>query len=377
MRATFTDSAGVTVVVNPQQGWIASGSWSVAPSPTLDIGGSVTDSNRQFFRIESSLRLADGSIVVANAGTHQLRYYDTAGRFTNGVGREGGGPGEFEHITWAQKYRGDSILVFDRRLVRLSVFDSDGRLARMITPRDDQGQVITSAIGAFNDGTFMVVEEAVPEQSEPGVFRPVLTLFRADAEGNVGDRVGSYLGEESYLHVFRAGGAMDSPRLFAYTTEFALAGDRFYSGYTGDFEIRTHSETGRLLSAFRRGFQLLGVSPDDVSQLKAQRLESVRHIAHIRDRLGEFLDAMPLPASMPAFGPMLADDAGNLWVEEYLRPGVQVRRWTVFGPDGAVVAMLEGPDRFEPQHIGRDFLLGRWFDEQGEEHVRQYELIKG
>jgi len=38
--------------------------------------------------------------------------------------------------------------------------------------------------------------------------------------------------------------------------------------------------------------------------------------------------------------------------------------------------MLHSPERFEPQHIGEDFVLGRWTDEHGEEHVRLYELSK-
>jgi hypothetical protein len=86
---------------------------------------------------------------------------------------------------------------------------------------------------------------------------------------------------------------------------------------------------------------------------------------------------MPLPSALPVLGSIIVDDAGNLWVEEYRRPAEQVRRWTVFGKDGTVVAMLHSPERFEPQHIGEDFVLGRWTDEQGEEHVRLYELSKG
>jgi hypothetical protein len=193
----------------------------------------------------------------------------------------------------------------------------------------------------------------------------------------VGDSVDTYLGEESFLHVSAAGGAMDSPQLFASKTEFAVRDDHFFAGYTGEFDIRKYDPTGRLLACIRKNHSALPVSDDDVFLLKDRRLDAVRHIEHIRNRVEGFLDAMPLPATMPAFGPMLVDDVGNLWVQQYARPSQEELRWTVFGADGALVAMLETPTRFEPHAIGNDFLLGRWVDENGEEYVRIYPLTKG
>ncbi len=377
MRATSTDSAGVVVVMNPQVNWTAWGDWSIGQQPILDLGGVGADSNYQFYRAESSVRLSDGSIVVANAGTGQLRMYDSDGLFLTSAGREGSGPGEFERIAWAARYRHDSIVVFDRRLVRLSVFDSEGHFARTVTPRDAAGRAITNAVGAFGDGTFLVIAEVVTDGLASGVFRPVWNLFRCTPEGEVGDSVGSYLGEESYLHAFRTGGAMDSPRLFGYTTALTVSGDRLYAGDTGDFEVRVHAATGELTAVFRRRFRPRGIDPEDIQLLQEQRLERVSNIPHLRDRLDEFFAAMPLPPTLPVFGSLIVDDADNLWVEEYPRPGDQVRLWTVFGADGTVVAMLRSPERFEPQHIGEDFVLGRWRDEYGEEHVRLHELSKG
>ena len=376
LAATVTDSAGIIVVVNPQTEWAPMGGWRVEVTPALDIGGSSADSNYQFFRVRSCLRLADERLAVANAGSYQIRFFDPVGHFSNAVGRKGGGPGEFEHITWAQKYRGDSILVFDRRLVRLSLFDSAGQLGRTVTLRDDDGRTVIGAVGAFGDGTFLAVAETVPELSEPGVFRPVWNLFRADAEGRVHDSLGTYIGEESFFHVSPSGGAMDSRRLFARKTEFAVTGDQFYAGFTENFEIHKHSSLGRLLASVRRGFSPVNVSEVEVSLLKDRQLDAVRHIEHLRDRVEEFLDAMPLPKTLPAFGPLLVDEVGNLWVQEYAPPSHDERRWNVFGANGALLAMLETPPGFEPLHIDENFLLGRWVDETGEEYVRLYRLFK-
>ena len=61
----------------------------------------------------------------------------------------------------------------------------------------------------------------------------------------------------------------------------------------------------------------------------------------------------------------------------FVRPGESTRRWTVFNSNGSVVAMLQGPERFDPLQIGIDFVLGRWTDELGEEHIHVYRLTKG
>ncbi len=46
----------------------------------------------------SSMRLSDDRIVVANAGSSELLFFDGSGRFLSKSGRRGGGPGEFQML---------------------------------------------------------------------------------------------------------------------------------------------------------------------------------------------------------------------------------------------------------------------------------------
>ncbi len=41
-----------------------------------------------------------------------------------------------------------------------------------------------------------------------------------------------------------------------------------------------------------------------------------------------------------------------------------------------MLGVVETPPRFQISQIGSDFMLGRWRDELGVEHVRMYELLK-
>jgi hypothetical protein len=79
---------------------------------------------------------------------------------------------------------------------------------------------------------------------------------------------------------------------------------------------------------------------------------------------------------MPAYRGIMLDRGGNLWVEEYRRPGDRVPRWTVFSAEGEFLGTLAVPERFAVHDIGDDYVLGRWADDMDIEHVRMYELVK-
>jgi hypothetical protein len=71
------------------------------------------------------------------------------------------------------------------------------------------------------------------------------------------------------------------------------------------------------------------------------------------------------------------DRAGNLWVEDYVRPGDEgPPRWNVFGPDGVQLAAVSTPPGFHIYEIGTDYLLGTWKDELDVEYVRIHALLK-
>ena len=101
--------------------------WEVSSEPLLTIGIADGDSSYQFFQASAGLRLEDGTIVVANTGTNELRFYDADGRFLRTVGRLGGGPGEFQGLTSVYSLNRDTLTTLDRAM-RRSYFDSEGRL---------------------------------------------------------------------------------------------------------------------------------------------------------------------------------------------------------------------------------------------------------
>jgi hypothetical protein len=110
--------------------------WPVSTEPTLALGVVEGESMYQFFSAKSAVRFGDGSVVVANTGTGELRRFDAQGRFDCRAGGRGGGPGEFGSLVRIYSHRGDSILAFDHAR-RMSVFEPRGTFVRSYQMQHD------------------------------------------------------------------------------------------------------------------------------------------------------------------------------------------------------------------------------------------------
>ncbi len=100
--------------------------WRLVEPPLVEIGVQEGEEPYQLHRAAGSVRLADGRIVVLNAGSRELRFYGPEGTHQRSVGREGEGPGEFRFPTRLRKVSEDTLLVWDQGLQRISLFDTSG-----------------------------------------------------------------------------------------------------------------------------------------------------------------------------------------------------------------------------------------------------------
>src|SRR5690606_28349256 len=109
------------------------------PEPILTIGEMEGAEEYEFHNVNHATRLSDGTLVVANGGSLELRFYDSTGRHIRSAGRRGSGPGEFEAITYLRSLAGDTLLVHDARNRRVTLFAADGAYIRDFTPEGPGG----------------------------------------------------------------------------------------------------------------------------------------------------------------------------------------------------------------------------------------------
>ncbi|NIW73960.1 MAG: hypothetical protein GWN08_01640 [Gemmatimonadetes bacterium] len=370
------DSAGVQIVTITEPRWPSSTGWRLAEEASLDIGVLDGDSAYQFHEIAGALRQDDGRIVVANAGSNELRQFGSDGAFLRSAGRQGGGPGEFEQIIWLLPWRGDSLAVFDWGHRRVSVFDRELEFGRAFVLHFLESGGFPRLIDLLPDGSLLVTVMRFDQETRTatGTQRAAVQILRADAEGTVVDSLGRFPGAERF-EVPMGNFTIFANAAFGRASRGAAHDDGFYFGTSDSYEIRDYSVDGTLQRLIRLARPNRPVGAEDIARYKEQERAGVSS-EEGRQAVERMLGAMPFPETFPAYGRFIVDAENNLWVEDYPVPGSAASRWNVFDGGGTLLGTVQTPANFTPYQIGADFALGSWRDELDVEHVRLYPLLE-
>ena len=374
--AIVRDSAGVVVVESRRAAWIGDGGWQVAESPFLEIGTAEGSPEYQLHRVEGALRLDDGRVVVADGGSSEIRFFDSAGQFQGKSGGLGDAPGEYRMISGLGSGPGDSLWVFDYGNRRFTVLSGDGEPVRTVSV----GGLLSAvgAVGRLPDGSFVVKEgwgwgSPTSGATRSGLKRDPVVVAKFAPDGSSADTLGMFPGREVFVSVEDGRGVMSTP-LFAHNASVALWEDAVFVGIQETMEVGLYSNDGTLLRLFRVPDYDLHLSAADVEDRKRQILE--QQPTERRTEARNQLDNMDVPESRPAYGRLLASADGSLWAAEQTRYPQPPKKWTVFGPDGRLLGGVVMPERFTVFQIGFDWVLGVGLDDLDVEHVRLYRLEK-
>ena len=380
--AEVIDNAGVRLVLNRlPDGPLGTGGLALDAEPMLEIGAFEGDSLYQLYRVNGARRLTDGRLVVANAGTFEVRVYGADGRYQGAWGREGAGPGEFLEMSLVGAIGSDTSLVLDNRNRRISFMHPDEGFLGSV-PLDDDVVGSPQAHGVFENGA--VVLGGGPPRIVPrgdglrsGANRPPAAFYSIARDGSVATDFGEHPGFEIFTW-FRDGfisGATVLP--FTRAPAAAVSADRLYMGTQDSYEIRAYDTSGSLTSIIRLDQEPRPVTSSDEAAYIERQLENIDDPVQLADRRSQIED-MGMPETMPAHGRLMADALGYLWVGEYRSPAdATPTPITVFDAGGKLVGRLTFPDRFTVLEIGVDYVLGRYTDELDVEYLRLYRLRRG
>jgi hypothetical protein len=351
-RVAVRDSAGVRWVSSRAPAWGGEEGWSVG-APMLTIGGEGSELNE----VADALILDDGRVVVADGGDSELRFFDPEGRLEATVGGEGDGPGEFRMIQAVGRVAGDTVWVYDFSHRRLTWIGPDAKLlsTRSLTPPLGSGL----AVGVLGDGSFVVGESwssaSLPEPLTIGLARGSVAYVRYGRDGMMLDTLALLPGREIVRGQEGGRPTMGSVP-FAHAAAHAILGGRLVLGDESDFSLTVWRPDGapEVIVSWRRGSLELTDSEVGawIEAEVAARPEAERAAA--RTRWSE----VPVPLLRPAYGRILADSEGYLWVGAYALPGQDATRWDVFDSDGSWLGPVQLPERFRLLRVGSSRVLG-------------------
>ena len=372
----LTDSAGITIAESYGPAWPDSSGWRVGETPLLRLGVVDGDPALQFNGITGIARLDDGTIVVGDGGSGEIRYFDASGGLKFVAGGVGEGPGEFAGMAGMGSGPDGMIWAYDFSLRRVTRFDARGEIVG--TTRLGPEPPTLFGIGLLPGGTFLLKQlwgsRQAAENPELGPRRDPVAFVRFGLDGALVDTVGLFPGRELMITEEDGRAVMNTPP-FDKNTSSALWDRGLVVGTQDQFELIRLSPEGEMVGIARIPGWDLTVSEEDVDQYIQNRLAQVPEGR--RPGLRQELEAMPVPSSKPAYGRLLADQVGNLWVSEWVISPDLPERWTVLDSDGVWLGTVNVPGRFTPHAIGDDWILGVELDDLDVEYVVMLPLIKG
>lgn len=391
-RETFTvrDSAGVQIVESQAPEWAEGEGWRVIEPPLAQIGVTEGDERYQLFEVGQATRLSDGTILVLNEGTQEIRFYDSQGQYLRRAGGRGQGPGEFTVLEFIAVVPGDTILAYNRIPPQLVVLTADGSYVRteaVPIPKETKTFVgIVMAAGMLSGSRLVLNAHPIygfQVDFIDGPNRAPVPVGIANVPLQRFDSIIAAPGFEALVQHWGNGGVRYSQMPFHRAADILARDSSIWVAPNDDYTVRVHNADGRLVRLIRVQQAPVPVTSDHVASYKAAFY--ARYPNADRAEFERSFAASPTPETLPAYEGIDVDRGGNLWVHAYPLPGStgpdSVR---VFGTDGRWLGDLElprgikrlGPGQPFPMEIGDDWILGIWTDELDVDYVRLYRLQK-
>lgn len=300
--------------------------------------------------------------------------YDAAGVHMADWGRQGEGPGEFQDLVGVDVWPGDSVVAWDFRNRRISVFDSGGTFARSFVLESGTDRPLEPQF-AFGDGSFLGRYTVVTGR---GYRRAKVAYERRDGDGRKWRAYGTHDGVESFVGAIGGGIPFTVARLpFSRRLHTARWGDLVIITPDDEYHILAYDGAdGSLARSVRREHANRTPTGAEAEQALETTLERSGFDEQILDRIRDGFKDVPVVERFPAFRTLLTDPLDHLWVRETTLPDMDRPGplWTVFDPVGRALGLIETPAGLTICEIGADYLLGRVTDDMGVESVQVWAL---
>ena len=383
-----TDSAGIPIATAVTPLWGPGEGWTIDPEPLVEIGTVTGAPEYEFAKVVAAVRLSNGDIVVADYGASELRRYDAEGVFMWSAGREGEGPGEFESLDFVGAMPGDSLVTYDWVLMRIQVFDPDGRLVRTLRaelPSDIAGaggSAPDRAVGMV-DGRLVVRFVEMADVATLGIVRWInyrlVALDLGDGSATSLIVVG---GEEVDLQRREDGSLSEGGYVFFNLPEFGAAAGPVAVIDSEAWRVRLISPLDGSIQRIVRREMAPREATDEIYEAHIEGIVGMvaaEEADFVRTMWSEYSRARTLPVLRSVH----VDAAGHLWLAPYYIAGADPPPFEVFAPDGTWLGTVALPPRLERgfiqyqapyMEIGTDYVLGVWRGELGVQYVRMYRL---
>lgn len=335
--------------------------WTIADEPDVEIGRVTGAAPYLFQSVRFARFLADGRIVVGDAGQAAIRIFGPEGDFRQELGGQGEGPGEFRSVDGLWLIPDGRIGVWDAENRRITTFAPDGRLESS-NPVRAAGELragnLEVFLGSFRDGDVLLATlrgGGLPVGGQVIADRWVIGRFSLD--GQLRYSLGAVRGMRR---------ANRQPIPFTPLPYASVHRDSVYlvNGYEAEVAVLDEDGVERRRIDLRPRDAAPGDPWSTLEETLKQQNEDV--FLTLLDRMAESEET----ERVPQLAGLLVDDRGRLWVKRYdpeadalwvkgyaLLPAPG-GTWCIVRPTGEAVATVQMPERVVPLSIEDGRILG-------------------
>ena len=350
----------------------------LADEPVVRVGMLDGPVAYLFGNITGAVRLGDGSVVVADEQSREIRMFDAGGKHLWTRGREGAGPGDHQGLWLLRGCPSAAVTVYDWQLKRITELDSDGHVVDTRTLRPVGGPGPYGAPACSPGGGLVFADWPESEPEAVGEFRWEMSLSWARDDGVATLRSG-IPGRELYYH---GGGGVVGPVTWGRDMAFAVTATGVWYGSADDYELEHVDWTGHVARVARWNGPDLEVTRQHLDRYRASHLAryetAEERRSFERGRWPEIRDG--LPERFPAFVErgLLPLPDGGVWVVPHPLRDLEGRaEFHLLGPDGTWLHRLTIPSVRTLLDAGPGWVLLLEKGEFDEQSVAVYELVEG
>lgn len=378
-----TDSAGVPVVVNPEQGlWRTGDAWTLEEE--IAIGALDADPAYQFGQITGVDTDADGNLYVLDQQAREVRVFAPDGTWLRSMGSSGSGPGELGLALAGVFVIGGEVRVPDLQNQRVTRYTLQGDPAGEFRIPLEKG-IPVRWDGPLSDGIVAQIRRIDPSDTAAAPAGDPVVVYAPD--GTITDTLTVLPPGES----LRFEGGAPRFRFFDPEPVWDLGADgTLVSGRNHEFRLVVRDGTGAVERVITLPRERTPVTERDrtvfLDGLRAAMAEQGTPPQAVEMVLGNasFADSYPMFASI------LSGPEGTVWVQR-VRSGAELAgddestfdvqdlgspRWDVFDAEGRYLGVLDFPARVQPIRAveGRIYAITR--DELDVQGLAVYRVVR-
>ena len=377
------DSAGIEVVTirTPD---LATSTWGIVGDPLVEIGARSGSDAQLLSQVQGAVSLRDGSVLVADGASKELRVFAPSGDPGPTLGGEGEGPGEYRGFGLVYRGEDGSTVVYDDRVRRVTRYDDRLNLLGSESLVGFAGPPLPRVAGFLSSGAMVTFGGVGVDPQVEGPYFGAFAVGVFDPESGSYALVDTIKGSEESLT------RRDDRLLRAYVpfgrkSDVAVSDSLvFVLDALDQRSVRVYRDDGQLVRILRFQVPRVEATPEAVEAWADSYVASYSGgNVDVESWWRYGFDRTPAPDSIPLFRSLETDLQGHVCLERYATIEDGERKYWCFTDRGdferavdlgAGVVQAFHP-HFAPQlEIGPSHVLGVWWDEFGVEQVRKYQL---